>query len=191
MKSPVRTRRKNAFNLFRESEKLSSFDEFPMLRPEVDPQLHLSRNAVDQPFHLSFQKDTVIGQFSGRSRVEFTDGPIRFFDLGPGDFSYVPAGATHRVKTVKPGVMARYKANDPGKETVYFFCDHCGNELDHFELDASQAPAQQGYQAACEKFNQASESHDCAGCGSTHAPVDMAPFRWQSIVEKLQESDDD
>ena len=45
----VTTRRKNSFNLFREASKLASFDEFPMLRPEVDPQLTLSSNSVDQP----------------------------------------------------------------------------------------------------------------------------------------------
>lgn len=190
MSAPVRTRRKNAFNLFREAEKLSSFDEFPMLRPEVDPQLHLSRNSVDQPFHLVCEKDTVIGQFSGNSRVEFVDGPVRYFDLAPGEFSYVPAGTAHRVMTVSPGVMLRYKANDPGKETVLWLCGDCGGELERYELNASEIPVQQGYQAACEQFNAREAGRNCGACGSLHASVDLSPFRWQAVADKLRETDD-
>lgn len=191
MSAPVRTRRKNAFNIFREAEKLSSFDEFPMLRPEVDPQLHLSRNEVDQPFHLTCEKDTVIGQFSGQSRVEFTDGPVRFFDLAAGEFAYVPAGMAHRVRTVEPGAMLRYKARLPGSEAVVFMCDACGGELSRHEFDASAVPPQQAYQAACEEFNGSSELRRCSACGSERALVDLSAFRWQAVAEKLLETEDD
>lgn len=190
MSAPVRTRRKNMFNLFREGEKLASFDEFPMLRPDVDPQLHLSRNEVDQPFHLICEKDTVVAQFSGLSRLEFTDGPVRYFDLAPGDYAYVPAGMAHRVRTVESGVFLRYKAREPGAETVLWLCAGCGSELERFDMDASAAPAQQGYQAACEQFNAAEGGHDCPQCGANHPAVDMSPFRWQSVADKLLEVED-
>src|SRR5689334_4342042 len=97
MSNAVSTRRKNRFNLLREAAKLASFDEFPMLRPEVDPQLHLSHNEVDQPFYLVCEKDTVIAQFSGHSRIDLKEGSVRYFDLTAGDYVYVPGGIPHRI----------------------------------------------------------------------------------------------
>lgn len=191
MNAPVRTRRKNGFNLFREAAKLSSFDEFPMLRPEVDPQIHLSRNDVDQPFHLICEKDTVIGQFSGESRVEFVDGPVRYFDLAAGDFTYVPAAAAHRVRTVTPGVMLRYKAREPGNETILWLCDSCRGELGRYDVNATAQPVQLGYQAASEKYNAELAGKDCPTCGTVAPPVDLAHFRWQAVAEKLAESEED
>ena len=191
MSAPVRTRRKNGFNIFREAQKLSSFDEFPMLRPEVDPQLHLSRNEVDQPFHLVCEKDTVLAQFSGESRVEFANGSVRFFDMGRGDFVYVPAGAAHRLLTVETGVVARYKASAPGAETIIWYCDGCGGEISRHEGNATQAPAQQLYQEACEAFNGDAARRRCGACGSEHVPVDLSPFRWQAVADKLLEPEDE
>lgn len=190
MARPVRTRRKNMFNLHREAEKMSSFDEFPMLRPEVDPQLHLSRNEVDQPFHLICEKDTVLAQMSGRARVEFIDGPVRYFDMVPGDFVYVPGGSLHRVKTVDAGTQMRYKANDPGAETVLWMCSDCGAELHRLEWDASASPAQAGYQSACEQFNADATLRQCKACGHEHPAVDLSPFRWAAIAEKLSEPEE-
>ena len=191
MTKPVRTRRKNAFNLYREAENMASFDEFPMLRPEVDPQIHLSRNEVSQPFHLSCEKDTVIVQLSGRSRLEFTNGSVRYFDLEPGDFAYVPGGAIHRLTMVSSGAMLRYKAREPGAEKVLWFCDHCGKEVARHEWNATEIPPQQGYLTACNAYNTDENRRRCPACGTVHAPLDLSPFRWEAIVEKLAETDED
>ena len=191
MATPVRTRRKNAFNLYKEAERLASFDEFPMLRPEVDPQLHLSRNEVDQPFHLLCEKDCVLLQLNGSSRLEFISGPVRYFDLIPGDFAYVPGGTAHRLKTVSPGAVLRYKALVPGSETVLFICEHCGKELGRNTWNATELPVQQGYQTACEQFNTNTEARRCGSCGTVHASIDLSVFRWSAIVEKLRGGDED
>ena len=184
----VRTRRKNRFNFLKEAETLESFDEFPMLRPEVDPQLHISRNTVDQPFFLRCRKDTVIAQPVGASRVEFTDGPIRYFDTEPGDFVYVPAGYAHRVLTVREGVLHRYKAREFGGETVLWYCAACGEELHHHEIDGG-GPVQAGYAEACETFNSDPALRKCRSCGVEHPTVDLAPFRWRAIAEALAETE--
>src|SRR5262245_48010997 len=123
MSEAVTTRRKNALNLFREAKKLVSFDEFPLLRPEVDPQLHASHNSADQPFYLTCEKDTLLVQMSGRARVSFREGGVRYFEMGPGDYVYVPGGVPHTVATHEAGVVFRYKAREPGLEQVDWYCD--------------------------------------------------------------------
>lgn len=191
MPSPVRTRRKNAFNLFREAQKLASFDEFPMLRPEIDPQLHLSRNEVDQPFHLICQKDTVVAQVSGSARVMFSDGPVRYFDLQPGDFVYVPGGVAHRILTTDAGEQFRYKAREPGLEGAVWYCDNCGEEFDRHIWDANAKSSQSGYQFACERHNTEEERRRCSVCGTTHDLVDLAPFRWKTVADALSLDEDE
>jgi len=177
----IRVRRRNNFNLVKEGAKLQSFDDFPMLRPEVDPQFHLSRNSVNQPFWLIGEKDMVLGQFSGSSRVEFASGPIRYFDLGLGDFVYVPAGAAHRISVREPGYMIRYKAREPGQEAVFWQCDMCGTELYRHKFDATAEPAQRGYQQGCEAFNGTDRT--CGSCGCEHTSVDLSLFRWVQVAD--------
>lgn len=188
---PLRIRRKNNFNLVREAKKLGSFDDFPMLRPEVDPQIHASANTVDQPFFLSGQKDMVLGQFTGETRVEFVEGPVRYFDLVPGEYAYIPAGAQHRIFATKPGTQVRYKAREPGSETVTFRCETCGKPLFSHSFDATQAPAQAGYQAACEAFNADEEKRICASCGDEAEPVALDQFRWSRVAATLLMPEDD
>jgi len=183
MAQPVRTRRKNKFNFLKEAERLESFDEFPMLKPEVDPQLHVSRNTVDQPFWLRCEKDCVIAQPVGASRIEFADGPVRWFDTEPGDFVYVPAGYAHRVRTVRGGVMLRYKAREIGGESVLWFCQGCGAELHRHDIDGG-GPVQAGYADACDAFNASDAPRTC-DCGDVHPPVDLAPFRWRAVAEAV------
>lgn len=187
----ISTRRKNHFNLFREAEKLGSFDEFPMLRPEVDPQVHLSRNSVDQPFYLLCEKDTVIAQFSGRSRVVFQEGSVRYFDVEPGDFVYAPGGIAHRILTLEPGHVMRYKARQPGQETVLWLCKSCGTELARETWNADERLPQEAYQAACEQYNAQAASRKCKSCGTEHEQVDLSAFRWSAVGEALSRTDDD
>ncbi|HEV2574887.1 MAG TPA: hypothetical protein VGU72_24360 [Beijerinckiaceae bacterium] len=186
----VTTRRKNSFNLFREAAKLASFDEFPMLRPEVDPQLTLSSNFVDQPFFLVCEKDSVIAQASGRAQVVFHEGPVRYFDLVPGDFVYVPGGTAHRILTKEPGNQLRYKAREPGLETVVWYCDSCSHEMDRQSWNASDQASQAGYAAACERHNGETARRTCSHCGHAHAAVDLSAFRWPAIAAALALGDD-
>lgn len=188
MAQSVRTRRKNRFNFLKEAESLESFDEFPMLRPDVDPQLHVSRNTVDQPFFLRCNKDSVIAQPLGASRIEFVDGPARYFDAEPGDYVYVPAGYAHRVLTVRDGVVLRYKARDHGGETVIWYCEGCAEPLANHEI-AEDQPVQAGYADACEAFNADASLRRCRACGVDHPAVDLAPFRWREVAAALAESD--
>lgn len=187
---PIKIRRKNNFNLLKEARKLGSFDEFPMLRSDVDPQFHASRNTVDQPFYLRGEKDMVLVQYSGASRVVFESGPVRYFDLGMADFVYVPAGYVHRVLTVEPGIMVRYKAVNPGEEAVSWLCSGCGKELFSHGFDATAQPAQAGYQAGCEAFN-ALESRACPSCGAEHPEVDLSEFRWDRVAYTLESQEEE
>lgn len=191
MSPRVSTRRKNNFNLFREAKRLASFDEFPMMRPEVDPQVHLSHNAVDQPFYLTFAKDSVLAQSSGASRVLFREGPVRYFDLGLGDYVYVPAGTAHKVLTIEPGDLLRYKARDAGMEAVSWLCEACGSELDQHLFNAQETLPQFAYQLACERFNAEAERRTCRTCGKAHSPVNLEPFRWNAVGEALNAAEKD
>lgn len=187
----ISTRRKNAFNIFRESRKLGSFDEFPMLRPEVDLQLHQSRNEVDQPFHLICERDSVIAQMSGKAVVEFTDGPVRYFELEPGDYVYVPGGMAHRIRTIEAGDQFRYKAQFPGLEATIWLCEGCGAEIDRHVWDVAETLPQAGYHFACERHNAEEKRRQCAGCGKIHDKIDLAPFRWNDIAEALAREDEE
>ena len=191
MVQPVRTRRKNRFNFLKEAPSLESFDEYPMLRPEVDPQVHVSRNSVDQPFYLVCEKDTVLAQFSGAARVDFQQGAVRWFDLVPGDYVYVPGGVPHRVLVTEPGEQIRYKASQPGAESVVWYCDSCEAELDRHDFDAQAAPAQAGWLAGADRHNAEDARRTCRACGAAHPPIDLAPFRWAAIVDALTASEDD
>ncbi|PTQ92998.1 3-hydroxyanthranilate 3,4-dioxygenase [Paraburkholderia sp. GV068] len=191
MNAPLRMRRKNAFNLLREAEKLMSFDEFPLLRSDVDPQLHASRNEIDQPFHVVCAKDCVVVQISGKARITFAAGAVRYFDLEPGDHIYVPAGSVHRILTVEKGIQIRYKARDPGHERVMWLCDSCGHHVGHHEFDATSAPAQAGYHAAVESYNSDPKNRTCEACGHEHAPFDLSAVRWDQVAQMLLERDED
>ena len=49
--------RKNRFSTFEEAATRGAFDEFPMLEIGIDPQLHLSRNSIAQPFFLMCEQE--------------------------------------------------------------------------------------------------------------------------------------
>lgn len=182
----VDLRRKNTLNVFREAAKLGSFDEFPVLRPEVDPQLHVSRNAVNQPFYLCCEKDSVIALVSGRATVQFAAGAVRFFELEPGDFVYVPGGVAHRLRVEEAGIQLRYKARDAGLEAVAWYCANCSNEVHQHAWDTSGTLPQEGYQSACEQFNRDVERRTCPVCGEVHDPVDLQPYRWRAVADALR-----
>lgn len=189
--NPVRVGRRNKLNLLKDGGKLESFDEFPVLRPEVDPQLHVSNNSVDQPFALVCGKDTVLAQVTGRARVAFEDGPVRYFDLEAGDHVYVPAGSEHRVETLEPGIQLRYRAREPGVEGVVWRCKSCRTELDRHVWDSAQTVTQTGYQFACERHNNEESRRTCKSCEARHDPIDLSPFRWAAVALAQAEVEED
>jgi len=61
--------RSRALSIFQEAKAAGSYDEYPVLPPDIDPQLHLSRNHRPQPFFLVCEHDCVLTQMSGRATV--------------------------------------------------------------------------------------------------------------------------
>lgn len=183
--SAIDIRRKNSLNLFREQSKYSNYSEFPVLKPEVDPQLCVSRNEVDQPFYLICEKDTVLAALSGRARVRFLEGPVNYFSLEQGDYVYVPAGYAHRIECAEASLHLRYKARDPGREAAVFHCTKCRSELHRITWSNAEQPAQAGYAAAVASFNERVEHRTCS-CGEVHPPIDGTAFQWTEIAESLR-----
>lgn len=180
-------RRKRQFFIFREIAKLGPYDEFPMTAPEIDPQIHLSRNDRDQPFFLICEKDCVVVQMSGRGRVVFRDSPLGEVQTEPGAFVYVPGGTPHRILNEEPGAQYRYKAREAGLEAVAWACPSCGAEVHREVWDTAVTLPQEGWLDACTRFNAQADLRACQACGAEHAPVDLAPYRWAAIAATLRE----
>jgi 3-hydroxyanthranilate 3,4-dioxygenase len=178
-------RGKQMFHTFKEAAKAGPYDEYPMLPPGVDPQLHLSRNDRPQPFHLICGKDCVLVQMSGRAKVRFAGGPVRYHTAVPGDFIYVPAGMPHRILPDGEGVQYRYKAAEAGLEGVAWYCRSCGTEVHRQVWDTAQTFAQRGYVEACGAFNGSDHTRRCGGCGAVHDKVDFDTSRWQRIADEF------
>ncbi|HUT48960.1 MAG TPA: AraC family ligand binding domain-containing protein [Alphaproteobacteria bacterium] len=178
-------RGKQMFHTFKEAANAGPFDEYPMLPPGVDPQLHLSRNDRPQPFHLICGKDCVLVQMSGRAKVHFAEGPVRYHSVQPGDFVYVPAGMPHRVLPEDEGVQYRYKAAEAGLEGAAWYCGTCEAELHRHVWDTAETVIQRGYIEACAAFNASDDARTCGSCGATHDKVAFDTARWQSIADEF------
>ncbi|MDH3235214.1 MAG: AraC family ligand binding domain-containing protein [Alphaproteobacteria bacterium] len=177
-------RGKQMFHTFKEAAKAGPHDEYPMLPPGVDPQLHLSRNDRPQPFHLICGKDCVLVQMSGRAKVHFAEGPVRYHTATPGDFIYVPAGTPHRVVPEEEGVQYRYKAADAGLEGVAWYCGTCGAEVHRHVWDTEKTVPQRGYAEACDDFNGSDHRRTCGTCNTVHDKVEFDTARWREIAEE-------
>ena len=101
--------RKKTFQLWREAAKVGAYAEKPMLPADKQVQVHLSKNDRPQPFHLICGKDTLLALMSGAGKVEFKGTTVECFDMKPGSFVYVPAGAPHRIVPAEVSIMMRYK----------------------------------------------------------------------------------
>ncbi len=176
------------FMTFKEADAAGPYDEYPMLPPHVDPQLHLSRNDRPQPFHLVCEKDCILVQMSGRARVRFAEGAVRYFHAEPGDFVYVPAGMPHRIEPETASVQYRYKASVPGLEAVAWYCEECGCALDRTTFDTAAVVPQQAYADACVAFNADASRRTCRRCGAVHAVVAFPEARWRRIASELGSS---
>lgn len=183
-------KRKNRFDSFEEAVERGPYDEMPMLELGFDPQLHLSRNDVGQPFFLICEKDTVLAQLSGSARLEFARGSVNYFDMVIGDFAYIPAGVPHRIIPAQESVHLRYKAADPGLEAVAWYSERAHAETARVTWDCAVELPQDAYQRACEAFNADEQMRTCPVTGDVLPQVDLSPFRWQEVAEEIRAAEE-
>ena len=100
----------------------------------------------------------------------------------------VPVTASMMVPQTE-SVHLRFKADPPGWEAAAWLCAQCGRELFRHELDASAAPAQEGYWRACERFNAEAALRECRGCGARHPPADLTDIKWNEVAAQLRAQD--
>jgi mannose-6-phosphate isomerase-like protein (cupin superfamily) len=172
---------------FKAAQEIGNYEDVPVLPAKVDPQLHMSRNAVAQPFHLICGKDTVVVQMSGAAEMYLKDSSVNRFTMTVGDHVYVPAGTPHRIVPSDESVQLRYKARSAGLEGVAWYCPGCDRELHRVEWDTAETVSQQAYYDACVAFNEDDSLRHCSGCGAHHPRIEMAPFTgWQPLAEQLR-----
>jgi 3-hydroxyanthranilate 3,4-dioxygenase len=163
-----------------------AYDEYPIFPPGKDPQLCLSHNDRAQPFHLICAHDTILAQLSGTGRISFAAGEVRYFDMRPGDFVYVPAGFAHRYTAATPAIQYRYKPEHPGLEAVAWYCPNCAAEVHRDTWDTARELPQEGYLRATARFNADAALRTCKACGTAHPPVDVSALRWADIAKELR-----
>ncbi|HUY18587.1 MAG TPA: hypothetical protein VMV15_05110 [Candidatus Binataceae bacterium] len=178
--------RKRAFNIFQQAHEAGPYDEYPVLPPDIDPQLHLSRNDRPQPFFLVCEHDCVLAQMAGQATVIFKDANVLRFALRPGDFVYVPAGTPHRIVPESESIQIRYKAREAGWEGAAWYCEHCGAELWRAEWNSAEQIPQDGYWQSCQAFNEDAAHRTCAGCGTVADQIDLSAYRWREIAAELR-----
>jgi hypothetical protein len=179
-------RRKRQVNVFEDAREAGPYDDFPVLPPDMDPQVHLSRNDRRQPFYLICERDTVLAQVSGEAVVAFAAGPVRYFTLEPGDYVYVPAGTPHQITPRSESVQLRYKAKAPGLEGVAWYCPTCGAEVAREEWDTAAELPQDAYWRICQAFNADATRRKCARCSAEHPTVDLAGIRWPEVAAAIR-----
>lgn len=175
--------RKNSFDTFKEAPARGPYDEMPMLELGIDPQVHLSRNAIPQPFFLVCEGDTMIVQMAGEARIEFRQSTVHSFDAEIGDFVYVPAGTPHRIVPKSPSIHLRYKAMLPGLEGVAWYADGSGDEISRVVWNCAGELPQEGYLRACRAFNA-----DATLRGGLPA-IDLSPYRWAEVAAEIHDMD--
>ena len=178
--------RRPQYDTLAQIDRRGPFDEYPVFPPGKDPQLCLSRNVGTQPFHLICEHDTILAQLSGTGRVSFRDGEVRYFDMKPGDFVYVPAGFASRYTAETPSIQYRYKPEKPGLEAVAWTCPSCAAELHRETWDTARELPQEGYLRATARFNGDAALRTCKACGAVHPPVDASASKWAEIAAELR-----
>ena len=182
-------RRKNNFDTFKEAAARSSYDEMPMLELGIDPQLHLSRNSVPQPFFLICEHDTLVAHMAGDARIEFPVGPVRHFDMKVGDFAYIPGGTPHRLVPRTESVHLRYKTEKPGLEAVAWYSEATGQEINRVTWDCAEELPQEAYLRACNAFNAEPKLRTCPATGAVLPPIDLRPFAWAAVAAEIRETE--
>ena len=182
-------RRKNRLEIYKEAPSRGPFDECPMLELGIDPQLHLSRNTVPQPFFLICEQDTVVAQMAGDARIEFRDSAVNYFDTALGDYVYVPGGTPHRIVPKTESIHLRYKASEPGREAVAWYSDKTREEVSRITWDCADELPQEAYLRACRAFNADAKMRTCPTTGAVLPQIDLAPFRWAALAAEIKEAE--
>jgi 3-hydroxyanthranilate 3,4-dioxygenase len=172
---------------FAEAAQAGPYDERPMLPDSLDLQIHLSRNAVPQPFHLICEHDTVLFALSGEGHVEYKDASVLRHSYGVGDHLYVPAGVPHRIVPASETVQYRYKLPESQLEGVAWYCEGCGNELYREIWELADEVAQEAYLRIARTFSADAERRCCGKCGAVHPALDLSPFRWAEVARLIRE----
>ncbi|MBV8227512.1 MAG: hypothetical protein JO232_20235 [Verrucomicrobia bacterium] len=160
--------------------------EYPLLSPDIDPQLHLRRNDRPQPFFLVCERDCVLTQMSGRATVLFKDANVLRFALRPGDFIDVPAGTPHRIVSESESIQIRYKApvRQDGK-AQRGTATNAGRSYGPRNGTPPTNSLRDGCWKSFEAFNQDAAHRTCAGCGTLAPAIDLSEFRWRDIAAEL------
>ncbi|MCW8863706.1 MAG: hypothetical protein OQK09_07505 [Colwellia sp.] len=177
--------RKRQVQIFKDIKKRGSFDEYPVLSADVDPQLHLSKNTGVQPFYLICEKDTMLSQINGEGIVEFKGGPVLNETMTLGDYIYVPAGTPHRLTSITESTVVRYKAREAGLEATAWYCENCDHELYRHTWATESTISQQAYLDSTAAFNSDEKLRRCSQCGEVHPTVEVGENKWLKIVEEL------
>lgn len=178
--------RKRMFHVFAAARDARPYDELPVLRDGIDPQVHLSRNDRDQPFFLVCSHDTLITQLAGSASLDLRYSEVTCHRMEPGDIVYVPAGTPTRYLPDGDAVVLRYKPVAAGLEAVAWFCPECGVEVHRDEFDTAEQLPQDGYWRACLEFNTKEELRTCPECGHEHPPADLEGVRWPEVAEAIR-----
>jgi len=172
---------------FAEAATAGPYDERPMLPDSLDLQIHLSKNAVPQPFHLICEHDTVLFALSGSGHVEYKDAAVLRHSYAVGDHLYVPAGVPHRIVPASETIQYRYKLPESELEAVAWYCEHCGNELYREVFELKTELAQEAYLRIARSFNADAKRRTCGTCRAIHPTLDLSLFRWDEVARLLRE----
>lgn len=163
-----------------------SYEEWPLMPAEVDPQVALSHNAAPQPFYLTVDHDTLLAALSGAAAVEFHDCAVRELSLSPGDYLYIPAGLAHRIVPLSPSVHLRFTGREQHAERASFRC-RCGEELSSTGWHTGPTLRQEGYAMALDAY--LADANACPSCQEPAPAVD-ADFRWADVAQALRQRGD-
>jgi 3-hydroxyanthranilate 3,4-dioxygenase len=178
--------RKPFVDTFAEASNYGPYDELPILPPDTDPQVHVSRNDRPQPFYLVCEKDSMLVQMTGEARIDLKHPEVRSYAMTTGDFVYIPAGTPHRILPKTTSMQHRYKARQPGLEGLAWYCENCGDEIAREVWDTAAELPQRAYLRITSTFNELPERRTCKSCGTVHPEVDIAGLRWEDIVRTLE-----
>ena len=183
-------KRKRMIPLFKIARKFRDYDEYPVLSADIDPQVHVSRNSIAQPFYLICEQDTLLVQLTGKSQIHFKNSNVARFGLGPADCIYIPGGTPTRLIPSEESIQLRYKARDPGLEGVAWYCDGCGEEMHREVWDTGRELSQSAYLRACTAVNADEGLRTCNKCGEKKSSIDLSGIRWAEVSSMLHELED-
>lgn len=161
---------------------LGNYADQAVLIDTVDPQIYLSRNWLEQPFHLVCQKDTVLTQLSGTATLHLRDSSVNSFRMQLGDLVYIPGGTPHKIVPTTESVHLRYLALDAGRVGAVWYCPGCDNELHRYEwMHDNDIPANRYYATACAQFTADPKARTCTKCATVHPGVSLDAYNWTNF----------